>query len=298
MARILIAEDSPTQAQQLQYLLEEAGHEAEVAANGQEALLAIRHQSPDAVITDLEMPVMNGLALVENIRRLHPAVPVILMTAFGSEEIAALALQKGAASYVPKRYFKEDLLQTLEKLLPVAQAERQRQQVLAILAGTESRFVLQNDPALIPPLIGYLEDLIKQMTLCDPNGLIRIGVALREALTNAMDHGNMEASSELRQNDDQVYYHLLAERRRQPPYRDRRVYVTARITRPKAEFVIRDEGPGFDVSQLPDPTDPANLERVGNRGLLLIRTFMDEVKHNPSGNEITMVKHCDRDSQA
>ena len=53
---------------------------------------------------------------------------------------------------------------------------------------------------------------------------------------------------------------------------------------------IRDEGPGFDLNRVLDPTDMTNLERVSGRGLLLINTFMDEVKHNKTGNEITMVK--------
>ena len=62
------------------------------------------------------------------------------------------------------------------------------------------------------------------------------------------------------------------------------------MTRQEAVFVVRDEGNGFDPSQLPDPTDPANLERVSGRGLLLIQTFMDQVEHNERGNEITMRK--------
>ncbi|HEY1379785.1 MAG TPA: ATP-binding protein [Gemmataceae bacterium] len=52
---------------------------------------------------------------------------------------------------------------------------------------------------------------------------------------------------------------------------------------------MRDEGPGFDPATLPDPLDPANLERASGRGLLLIRTFMTEVRHNDRGNEITLV---------
>jgi hypothetical protein len=59
-------------------------------------------------------------------------------------------------------------------------------------------------------------------------------------------------------------------------------------------YVVRDEGPGFDPSILPDPTDPANLEQVGGRGLLLIRTFMNKVYHNERGNEITLIKDRDR----
>ena len=57
--------------------------------------------------------------------------------------------------------------------------------------------------------------------------------------------------------------------------------------------MIRDEGQGFDLASLPDPTLPQNLERRTGRGLFLIRTFMDEVRHNDVGNEITMVKRRD-----
>ena len=57
-----------------------------------------------------------------------------------------------------------------------------------------------------------------------------------------------------------------------------------------ASFIIRDEGPGFDPSKLPDPTDARNLGKPSGRGLLLIRTFMDEVGYNPSGNEIRLIK--------
>jgi anti-sigma regulatory factor (Ser/Thr protein kinase) len=62
------------------------------------------------------------------------------------------------------------------------------------------------------------------------------------------------------------------------------------MSRLEAVFVVRDEGPGFDPTSLPDPTDPINLERVSGRGLLLIQTFMDHVEHNETGNQITMIK--------
>ena len=58
-----------------------------------------------------------------------------------------------------------------------------------------------------------------------------------------------------------------------------------------ATIIIRDEGPGFDLSSLRDPTDPENLEKAGGRGLLLINAFMDEVRHNERGNQITMIKN-------
>ena len=58
-------------------------------------------------------------------------------------------------------------------------------------------------------------------------------------------------------------------------------------------YVVRDEGPGFDPSALPDPLDPANMENASGRGLLLIRTFMTEVRHSERGNEITMIRRAE-----
>jgi anti-sigma regulatory factor (Ser/Thr protein kinase) len=111
---------------------------------------------------------------------------------------------------------------------------------------------------------------------------------------NAIHHGNLEISSSLRESDERTYYNLAEERRHQEPYVDRRVHVFAKETNREAMYVIRDEGPGFDPRTLPDPTDPTNIEKVSGRGILLIRTFMDEVNHNKTGNEITMIKRRDR----
>jgi CheY-like chemotaxis protein len=290
MSRGLVVEDSRTQAQQIQFLLEEAGFQVELAGQGLEALAAIGRSPPDVVVTDLEMPEMNGLQLVEAVRRDFPAVPVILMTAHGSEEIAALALRKGASSYVPKSYLEQDIVPNLEHILAVTKSNREHLRALECLEQSESRFVLHNDPMLITPIIGHLGETLTRLGLCDATELMRVGIALQESLLNAMEHGNLEVSSELRQEDEQEYQDKLRERRQQKPYQDRRVYLTARVTPAEAVFVIRDEGPGFDPKTLADPTDPANLERIGGRGLLLIRTFMDLVSHNPKGNEITLVK--------
>ena len=67
--------------------------------------------------------------------------------------------------------------------------------------------------------------------------------------------------------------------------------MAVRVTREMAKFVIRDEGRGFDPTHLPDPTTPENLERTCGRGILLMRTFMDEVEFNQRGNEVTLIKH-------
>ena len=128
--------------------------------------------------------------------------------------------------------------------------------------------------------------------ICNHADRVRLGVGLGEALANAMFHGNLELSSSLRETDADAYHNLAEARRRQSPYQDRRIEIEVRLARGKAVFVIRDEGPGFDPTALPDPTDPANLEKVTGRGILLMQAFMDRVDFNARGNEVTMVKHA------
>ncbi len=289
MTRVLIAEDSPTQAREIQFLLEDAAFEVEISANGARALEAIERRAPDLVLTDLQMPEMNGLALVEAVRSRFASVPVVLMTAHGSEDIAVEALRRGAASYVPKRRLDPDLVPKLREVLSLSGASLSQQRLLDCLMESESCFELDNDPDLIPPLIRQLQETMKQLHLCDETGQIRVGVALQEALVNAMHHGNLELGSAVGAGSHSVQ-ELAAMRRQQAPYGQRRVFVSARVSRERATYVIRDEGPGFDTRALPDPRDAKNLDDATARGMFLIRTFMDEVRHNERGNEIRLVK--------
>ena len=290
---VLVAEDSKTQSVLIRSLLEKAGFNTVTAANGREALEMIRNMPPDVVITDLNMPEMNGLELVEAVHADFPDIPVILATGVGSEEIAAAALRKGAASYVPKRNLK-DLIPTLQRVLAVAHADRASDQLSACATFSEVHFSLPNDGSLAAPLVAQIKRMVERFRLRDGSGAMRVAMALDEALQNAMIHGNLEVSSKLREGDDaNSYYALASERRQQRPYMDRRVHVRAFVTPGMAEIRIRDEGSGFNPAAIPDPTDPAYLDRPCGRGLWLIHAFMDEVRHNPTGNEITMILRHD-----
>jgi CheY-like chemotaxis protein/anti-sigma regulatory factor (Ser/Thr protein kinase) len=289
---VLVVDDAPVDRLVTGAIIDQMpGWRARYAGSGEEALAEIARERPGIVLTDMNMPKMDGLALVAEIHRLFPEVPVVLMTAYGNEEIALQALQEGAASYVPKKGLETDLASTLERVSAAAQGERRSQQLLKRLVQAHLEFVLDNDRLLVGPLVAHLRNYLERLGPCDETALTRVCIALEEALLNAILHGNLELSSDLRQDGEEPYYRLADERRGQAPYRDRQVFCSARLSQKEVKVTIRDEGPGFDPTTLPDPCDPANLERVGGRGLLLIRTFMDSVTHNPSGNEITLVKH-------
>jgi CheY-like chemotaxis protein/anti-sigma regulatory factor (Ser/Thr protein kinase) len=292
MTTILVVDDSAVDRQLVAGLLKRDGKlEVEFAAHGADALRQMEQRLPDLVLTDLIMPEMDGLDLVAAVRRKYPSVPVILMTSRGSEEIAVQALQRGAASYVPKRALGQRVYDTIQKVLAVAVHQRHLSRLMGCMTRSECDFVLDNDSALIGPLVSYLQECMTRMGLYDDADLTRVGVALEEALVNAIYHGNLEIGSELREND-RAYYALVRRRREERPYCDRRIYVRVSLTREAAEFAVRDEGNGFDPTALPDPTDPANLEKTCGRGVLLMRTFMDDVRYNDCGNMVTLTKRC------
>ena len=291
MAHVLVVEDSPDQARLIAGLLESGGFTSQIASSGEQAMEAMAKSTPDLVATDLIMPGLNGLEVVEQIKQRHPMVPVILMTAFGSGEIAARALQKGAASYVPKRRLHDELVPTVRDTLAAAQSQREQQRVLECLQHSEHRFLLENDTNLLPPLVANVQEKIRsRIQQFDDTELMRVGIALQEALVNAMHHGNLEVGSELRDAGGDIYRELIERRLKQRGYRDRRVHLTVNLSRSELACVIRDEGPGFDPMVVADPTAPENLEKLSGRGLYLIWTFMDRVEHNETGNQITMVK--------
>lgn len=291
MTRVLVVDDSAVDRRLVGGLLEQGGpFQVAYAADGAEALRAIEAQPPELVITDLLMPELDGLALVAAARERFPAVPVILMTSRGSEEVAVRALESGAASYVPKRILATDLVETVRKVLAAARHHLGQRRLMECITRNYMEFELENDGALFPPLVSYLQERVAEMQLCSPADQTRIGIALEEALSNALYHGNLELDSSLRDEGDGRYERLLEERRRAAPYAERRIRLEARLSRREAVFTVRDDGPGFDPARLPDPTSPENLDKASGRGILLMRTFMDEVDFNDRGTAVRMIK--------
>jgi CheY-like chemotaxis protein len=266
MTTVLVVDDSAADRRLAGGLLERRdGWNVIYAVDGGDAIEQIELHLPDAVLTDMQMPNVDGLALVNRIKEEYPLVPVVLMTVKGSEEIAVRALEAGAASYVPKRTLAGDLVDTVEQILASSTDERHHSRLLNRIQRQECEFVLENELGLIRSAVQYLQEMITQVRLCDEPERLRVGVALEEALINAFYHGNLKVSSKLREQSHEEYYGLAKQRMLEAPYCDRRIHIQAGVTRERATYVIRDEGPGFDPASLPNPTDPVNIDRPCGR---------------------------------
>ena len=290
MLKVLVVDDSASERALIGGLVRKLGADAAVASSAKEALEFCQSEPrPEVVLTDLQMPEMSGLELVEELKRKHKRLPVVLMTAFGSEEIAARALRVGAANYVAKQTLQEDLPIVLESVRATLAEKHDLDHARDLIRSHRVEFELPPDSESMRAVVQFVQNDLAEAGLADK--LVHISTALVEALTNAIEHGNLELDSELRSEDDESYHRLRAERKTMEPYASRRVRFVFERNTESIRFVIEDDGEGFDPTDLPDPTDPANLLRASGRGVVLMRTFMDEVTFSDRGNEVEMIKH-------
>jgi CheY-like chemotaxis protein len=291
MTLVLIVDDSPIDRALAGGLFEkQARCQIVYAEDGQAGLESIRHQPPDLIITDMQMPVMNGLELVAALHKDGIQIPVILMTATGSEDLAVEALRAGASSYVAKRSLAKRLVDTARMVLAAAKDDREQSKLMEKLRSHVESFELDNRVEECLSLSRYLQMTVARIWSLNLTSRLRIGLALEEALLNALYHGNLEVSSALKELPDRSFYDQAAQRQQELPYSARRIEVVATVTPHEARVIICDGGAGFDVANLPDPTDPENLNRPSGRGVMLMHAFMDEVQFNERGNQVTLVK--------
>ncbi len=112
------------------------------------------------------------------------------------------ALCAGATCYVPKKNLDRDLVRTLQRVLALVDGHRPRQRLLACQTSRSASYEIENDPQLIAPMIVSLQEDMLAFGIGDETARMRAGIALHESLANALYHGNLECSSDLRQDDE------------------------------------------------------------------------------------------------
>ena len=184
---------------------------------------------------------------------------------------------------------------TVRQVIDVAHADRSHKELTERFLNSRLTFELDNDPTLILPLVNRLQQMLGEMEICDANERTHVGIALEEALLNALFHGNLEIPadairqvlSEHSQGKTSAY---VDNRRARTPSGTGTSTLRPTSARRAARFVIRDEGRGFPPPRVLQPHQPICLEEGTGRGIVLISKFMDEVSYNDTGNEVTMVK--------
>jgi len=123
METVLIVDDEKNYPLILSAVLQDVGYETLTANSGMEALEILNHANADVdlVLTDMKMPVMDGIELLEKIKTINPHLPVMMMTAYGTVEKAVEAMQKGAYNYILKPFDNEGLIIFVKKAIDMYQ---------------------------------------------------------------------------------------------------------------------------------------------------------------------------------
>ncbi len=117
MKRILIAEDEVMLLKSIEFKLKKDGYEVVAVSDGQAAVESFKTESFDLVVTDMMMPYKSGLEVIEDILKINPKCPVIVLSAVGQEEMVVKALKIGAEDYITKPFSPNEFSVRIEKIL-------------------------------------------------------------------------------------------------------------------------------------------------------------------------------------
>lgn len=132
------------------------------------------------------------------------------------------------------------------------------------LADKVYKRVVPSDPDLLPELEEYIIQIAQEVNL-DDTKINNLALSFSEAISNCMKHGNRFDKSKT-------------------------VTVTVTVSDSKLKIMLKDEGKGFDLEAVPDPTKPENILKDSGRGIHIMRNFLDDLKYNftPQGTEVTL----------
>lgn len=288
--KVLIVEDDPASRNYLKDTVEAEGHETEVAENGETGLKIFKKQLPDLVISDIQMPVVDGLELLEAIRRQSSDSIIIMATAFGSEEYAMRALRLGANNYMKKPIRHAELLPLLRKYNSVIEARTLDHEILGMIVEKNSTMKFDNRFEIIPKIADHL--VLETGNSIPENKRFGVNLGLLELLTNAIEHGNLgigydEKSVAL---ESDTLDSLYKQRQVDTALAGRMVTVAFKMNGTSCEWVITDEGEGFDWKTVRDSFDESKMLDAHGRGILITQMYFDELEYNDAGNAVRVVK--------
>ncbi|WP_306535330.1 response regulator [Geobacter sp.] len=168
--RILIVDDEADIALILKLQLEDAGYRTARARDGLEALEVLARERYDLILLDIRMPRLDGIEVLERIRRDWPDLVVVMMTAHGSEDIAVEAMKKGAVDYISKPFSSDDMKKRVERAIQYnrtrlenerlqREVEEERRKMEAILHGMAEALVAVDRQGLVMSVNRTAEEL-------------------------------------------------------------------------------------------------------------------------------------------
>jgi DNA-binding NtrC family response regulator len=163
LGTVLVVDDEPRQLEILKTILTREGYEVDTSASGEEALQLLLSSPPQVLLTDLKLPGLDGIQLLEAALRDAPSCSAVVMTAHGSVDTAVEAMKKGAFDYLTKPLDRERLLLVLGRAMETV---RLRGENRTLRAQLHERFRLDN----VVGNHGTMQDVVRLVEKVAPSG--------------------------------------------------------------------------------------------------------------------------------
>lgn len=264
--KILIVDDHDDLSTALTGEFSRLGHLVETTESRAEAVELIEDKKFDLIISDLD-----GEHLITEPDKENDDITCLPDAALEDSRSNIKAFKICVASYRDGEFPEEELKSFVETTLDY-KAKFVDQKEIVQNWREKIEFEI---PSLISLMHSILDYLMKRV---EKSGVVNaensnLFIALDEAFVNAVKHGNKFDSTKL-------------------------VRISAEVSTKEARFTIEDEGEGFNVAEIPDPTDTENLFKASGRGVLIIHNVMDEVRYNERGNRLEMIKKSENQKKA
>ncbi|MBK8807072.1 MAG: response regulator [Bacteroidales bacterium] len=289
--KVLVVDDDLASRELLKISCIKQGYDCITAEDGMKGLEAFQTYMPDVVISDVRMPNMDGMTLLEKLRSFAQDVIIIIITGHGNEELALRALELGANNYIKKPLDLTDLKTQLKRYKSYVESRCLENYISDFIVDRTMELVIETDLHLSPPTARFLVN--KTGTYFDDKSKIGLELGLSEIITNAIEHGNLEITHEDKSNalSENKLQDLYLDRLSQPQFQNRKVYIEFSLTESHCQWIIRDEGKGFNFQKLSFHSESNAQAAMHGRGIFISKIQFDKVEYLGNGNSVKLIKY-------
>ncbi|MCK5683938.1 response regulator [bacterium] len=290
--KILVIDDEKDVVKFLVKLLKIKGFkDVRFAENGKEGLKKYYDYKPDLILTDINMPEMDGLELLKNIKAENPDTIVIILSGIGSSENVIKALELHADNFLKKPFSSKQLVQLLLKYSEIIKDRVRHVNIEKRIISSEYKIEFENDISKIGDLTNLLVRQCGNSLNCEEKHKIKLG--LYELIMNAVEHGNLgisyEEKGQILEDDGENMVKFYKQRMSDPEHKQKKVYIKVYMDTEILEWTITDEGKGFDWNNIKSPLQNSKLDLHG-RGIFLAGFQFDTMEYFGNGNIVQVTK--------
>ncbi len=240
---------------------------------------------------------INTITKVHEDPWLHGTVMVVISSKLSKLEMDQL-LKFGVIDFIGVNEIKYKFPTVIKIVTANTEIFESQQFIAEHSTQKKGTITIKNNLSLVPKATNIILNFCYAVGFRNLDTYSKISICLHEMITNAIEHGNCEIGYNLKTNiinQNLNIVDIVKERASLPENTEKRVRVRYNINSKRAVITVADEGRGFNSTDIPNPLNEENVFMVHGRGIMMTRTFVDQMSYNAKGNKVRLVFHNESD---